>query len=150
LEARPVPWRAGGSQWCASRCTNAAPRYQAAQALNAAYQNFYTAVEVNAALSLSLRIVVRARSSRRLRAAVWAAGIKRIARISDVERSKLEAFVNQRTLPHCATIAKIDRALLRHVPRTRSKRMRRKQRKSLRVSDGPAFETESTRNQILT
>jgi hypothetical protein len=45
-----------------SRCTNpVAPRCQAAQVLNAAYQNFYTAVEVNAAPSLSLRVLVRAR-----------------------------------------------------------------------------------------
>lgn len=36
---------------------------QAARGLNTAYQNFYTAVEINAALSLSLRVLVRARNS---------------------------------------------------------------------------------------
>lgn len=48
-------------------CEPSAHRYQAAQGLNTAYQNFYTAVEVNAALSLSLRVLLRARNSRRPR-----------------------------------------------------------------------------------
>ena len=46
-----------------------------------------------------------------LRALVRAAGIKRIARISGVQRSKLQAFVNQGTTPHPSTIAKIEAAL---------------------------------------
>jgi len=44
-----------------------APASQATRDLNAAYQNFYTAVEVNAGLSLSLRVLERARNSRRPR-----------------------------------------------------------------------------------
>ena len=47
------------------RCTNPRPkskrRLSSRPGLNAAYQNFFTAVEVNAALSLSLRVLVRAR-----------------------------------------------------------------------------------------
>jgi DNA-binding phage protein len=46
-----------------------------------------------------------------LRAAVRAAEIKRVARISGVQRSKLQAFVNQGATPHPATIAKILEAL---------------------------------------
>jgi hypothetical protein len=46
-----------------------------------------------------------------LRAAVRAAGIKRIARLSGVHRSKVQAFVNQRATPHPPTIAKIEAAL---------------------------------------
>lgn len=42
-------------------CEPSAHRYQAAQGLNTVYQTFYTAVEGNAALSLSLRVLVRAR-----------------------------------------------------------------------------------------
>jgi DNA-binding phage protein len=45
-----------------------------------------------------------------LRAAVRAAGIKRIARISGVPRSQLQAFVNQGTTPHPSTVAKIEAA----------------------------------------
>ncbi|MFY9719951.1 MAG: hypothetical protein WAK16_09945 [Candidatus Cybelea sp.] len=48
-----------------------------------------------------------------LRAAVKVAGIKRIARMSGVQRSKVQAFVNQRTTPHPASIAKIEAALER-------------------------------------
>jgi DNA-binding phage protein len=47
-----------------------------------------------------------------LRTAVRAAGIKRIARMSGVARSKLQAFVNQGVTPHISTIAKIE-AILR-------------------------------------
>jgi DNA-binding phage protein len=46
-----------------------------------------------------------------LRAAVRAAEIKRVARIGGVQRSKLQAFVNQGATPHPATIAKILEAL---------------------------------------
>jgi DNA-binding phage protein len=46
-----------------------------------------------------------------LRAAVRAAEIKRVARISGVQRSKVQAFVNQHATPHPATIAKILEAL---------------------------------------
>ena len=46
-----------------------------------------------------------------LRAAVIAAGIKRIARISGVARSQLQAFVNQGTTPLPSTVAKIEAAL---------------------------------------
>ena len=46
-----------------------------------------------------------------LRAAVKAAGIKRIARMSGVPRSKVQAFVNEGTMPHPSTIAKIAPAL---------------------------------------
>ncbi len=46
-----------------------------------------------------------------LRAAVRAAGIKRIALMSVVARSKLQAFVNQRVTPHASTIVKIEAAL---------------------------------------
>jgi DNA-binding phage protein len=46
-----------------------------------------------------------------LRAAVRVAGIKRIARLSGVQRSKVQAFVNQGATPHPSTIAKIEAAL---------------------------------------
>jgi plasmid maintenance system antidote protein VapI len=46
-----------------------------------------------------------------LRVAVKAAGIKRIARISGVRRSTLQAFVNQKTTLHPPTIARIEAAL---------------------------------------
>jgi DNA-binding phage protein len=46
-----------------------------------------------------------------LRAAVRAAGIKRIARMSGAPRSKLQAFVNQGTTPQPSTIVKIEAAL---------------------------------------
>ncbi|MFY9720215.1 MAG: hypothetical protein WAK16_11280, partial [Candidatus Cybelea sp.] len=46
-----------------------------------------------------------------LRAAVKTARIKRIARISGVPRSQLQAFVNQGVTPHPATIAKIEAVL---------------------------------------
>jgi hypothetical protein len=48
-----------------------------------------------------------------LRAAVGAARIKRIARISGVPRSQLQSFVNGKTTPNAATIAKIEAALRR-------------------------------------
>jgi DNA-binding phage protein len=46
-----------------------------------------------------------------LRAAVKTAGIQRIARMSGVPRSKVQAFVNEGTMPHPSTIAKIAPAL---------------------------------------
>jgi DNA-binding phage protein len=46
-----------------------------------------------------------------LRAAVRAAGIKRIARLSGLQRSKVQAFVNQGATPHPSSIAKIEAAL---------------------------------------
>jgi hypothetical protein len=46
-----------------------------------------------------------------LRAAVVAARIKRVARISGVPRSQLQAFVNQGTTPHPSTVAKIEAAV---------------------------------------
>jgi DNA-binding phage protein len=46
-----------------------------------------------------------------LRAAVRAAGIKRIARMSGAPHSKLQAFVNQGTTPQPSTIAKIEATL---------------------------------------
>jgi len=46
-----------------------------------------------------------------LRVAVRAAGIKRVARMSGVARSKLQAFVNDGTTPHPSTILKIEAAL---------------------------------------
>jgi DNA-binding phage protein len=46
-----------------------------------------------------------------LRATLKAAGIKRIARMSGVQRSKVQAFVNQGTKPHPPTIARIEAAL---------------------------------------
>jgi K+-transporting ATPase c subunit len=42
---------------------------------------------------------------------VRAAGIKRIARISGVQRSKVQAFVNQGATPHSSTILKIEAPL---------------------------------------
>jgi DNA-binding phage protein len=46
-----------------------------------------------------------------LRAAVRAAGIKRVARVSGVPRSQLQGFVSRRTTPNTATIATIKAAL---------------------------------------
>lgn len=46
-----------------------------------------------------------------LRAAVKEAGIKRIARISGVPRSQLQAFVNRRSALNPANIAKVENAL---------------------------------------
>jgi DNA-binding phage protein len=48
-----------------------------------------------------------------LRAAVRAAGIKRVARISGVPRSKVQAFVNQGAVPQRKTVAKLEAALAR-------------------------------------
>ena len=45
------------------------------------------------------------------RAAVKAAGIKRIARISGVPRSQFQTFVNQGVTPQPSTIVKIEAAL---------------------------------------
>ena len=46
-----------------------------------------------------------------LRTAVRAAGIKRIARMSGVARSRLQGLVNRKTTPNAATIMKIKTAL---------------------------------------
>lgn len=48
-----------------------------------------------------------------LRVAVMSAGIKRIARISEVPRSQLQGLANRKTTPNAATIAKIEAALQR-------------------------------------
>ena len=48
-----------------------------------------------------------------LRAAVRAAGIKQIARISGVPRSQLQRFVSRKSTPNAATITKIEAALRR-------------------------------------
>jgi DNA-binding phage protein len=46
-----------------------------------------------------------------LRAAIRKAGIKRVARISGVSRSQLQAIVNQKTMPNHSTVARIEAAL---------------------------------------
>ena len=48
-----------------------------------------------------------------LRAAVLAAGINRIARISGAPRSQIQGFVSRKSSPNAATIAKIEAALRR-------------------------------------
>ena len=48
-----------------------------------------------------------------LRAVVRAAGIKRVARISGVPRSKVQAFVNQGAVPQRKTVAKLEAAQAR-------------------------------------
>jgi hypothetical protein len=48
-----------------------------------------------------------------LRARIRAAGISRVSREAKVSRSVVSAFVNQGTVPHGSTIAKLEAALAR-------------------------------------